>query len=137
MISAVIFGSLADKQFADRRVILAGGVIFWSIATGLAGISQNLWQLIMFRSLIGVGEAAYGTIAPPMIFDFFPVYDRNVGYGVYYLAIPIGGALGFGIGGVLGSLFGWRLAFVAWYECCYLCLEIFMIHCLCTVECPG
>lgn len=113
MISAVIFGQAADKQYFDRRSVLAFGVVFWSIATGLAGLSQNLWQLILFRSLVGVGEAAYGSIAPPMLFDFFPVFDRNISFGVYYLAIPFGGALGFAIGGVLGSALGWRWAFVA------------------------
>lgn len=104
---------MADKNVADRRIVLAGGVIFWSITTALAGLSQNLIQLIIFRSLVGVGEAAYGSIAPPMLFDFFPSHDRNVTYGVYYLAIPVGAALGFGFGSVLASIFGWRWAFVA------------------------
>jgi MFS family permease len=46
-----------------------------------------------------------------MISDYFPQHERNVAYGIYYLAIPVGGALGFGIGAVLGSSFGWRVAF--------------------------
>jgi MFS family permease len=46
-----------------------------------------------------------------MISDFYPQHERNVGYGIYYLAIPLGGALGFGIGALLGSAFGWRVAF--------------------------
>ena len=113
MVSAIGFGWFADKQLIDRRYLLAFGIIFWSITTALAGLSQNLIQLIIFRSLVGVGEAAYGTIAPPMLFDFFPSHDRNVTYGVYYLAIPVGAALGFGFGSVLASIFGWRWAFVA------------------------
>ena len=112
MIFALIFGYLCDRNIADRRLILVCAVMFWSLATGLAGFSKNLAQLILFRSLVGVGEAAYGTIAPPMIFDFYPTPDRNVAYGVYYLAIPVGAALGFGVGGLLASLFGWRWAFV-------------------------
>jgi MFS transporter, Spinster family, sphingosine-1-phosphate transporter len=113
MLSAVIFGYLSDKELCDRRLILAGGILFWSFATGLAGLSQNLFQLVLFRSLVGVGEAAYTTVAPPMIFDFYPIKDRQTAFGIYYLAIPIGAALGYIFGGVLASFFGWRWAFVA------------------------
>ena len=112
MIFAVIFGTISDRNIYDRRFILAGAIVFWSLATGLAGLSTNLVQLIAIRSLVGVGEAAYGTIAPPMISDYFPDSERNVAYGVYYLAIPVGGALGFGIGALFGSWLGWRAAFL-------------------------
>jgi hypothetical protein len=112
MVSAVAFGVMNDRRMADRRAILAGGVAFWSLATALAGLSQNLEQLVLLRSLVGVGEAAYGTIAPPLISDFFPPAERNVAYGFFYLAIPVGGALGYGLGAVIGSLAGWRLAFI-------------------------
>jgi len=83
----------------------------------------------MIRSLVGVGEAAYGTISPPMLSDFYPFRERNVVYGIYYLAIPVGAALGYAIGAILGNTsrlqvilnirqsylggaFGWRVAFV-------------------------
>lgn len=56
----MIFGILNDKQLMDRRIILCGAIIFWSIVTALAGLSKNLIQLIVLRSLVGVGEAAYG-----------------------------------------------------------------------------
>jgi MFS family permease len=90
-----------------------GAAIFWSVATSLAGLSTNLLQLIMIRALVGVGEAAYGTISPPMLSDFYPFFERNVVYGIYYLAIPIGGALGYAFGAVIGGAFGWRVAFLA------------------------
>jgi MFS transporter, Spinster family, sphingosine-1-phosphate transporter len=113
MVFAVIFGVLADKELMDRRYILSIAVIFWSVFTALAGLANNIAQLVLLRSLVGVGEAAYGTIAPPMISDFYPESDRNVAYGIYYLAIPLGGALGYGIGAVLGGAYSWRVAFVA------------------------
>ena len=83
MVSAVFFGVLNDRELVDRRVILAGGVAFWSLATALAGMSTNLTQLVLLRSLVGVGEAAYGTIAPPLISDFFPPAERNVAFGFF------------------------------------------------------
>jgi MFS family permease len=112
MIFAVVFGWIGDRRLADRRYILAGAILFWSLATALAGLAQNLAQLVILRSLVGVGEAAYSTIAPPMLSDFYPHKDRNIAFGIYYLAIPVGGALGFAIGSLLGGAFGWRVAFL-------------------------
>ena len=113
MIFAMIFGTLADKQLIDRRYILCIGVILWSAATSLAGLATNLGWLVGIRSLVGIGEAAYGTIAPAMLSDFYPDNERNVVFGIYYLAIPIGGAIGYVIGAVLGGNYGWRVAFLA------------------------
>ena len=108
MVFAAIFGYIGDKNLIDRRLFMVYAVLFWSFATGLAAVSVNLVQLIVFRSLVGIGEAAYGTIAPPMLFDFFPTYERTVSYGVYYAGVPVGTAVGFGLGAVVASLFGWR-----------------------------
>jgi MFS family permease len=57
VISATFFGFLADKQIVDRRYVLCGAIIFWSLATACAGLAQNLEQLVVLRSLVGVGEA--------------------------------------------------------------------------------
>ena len=111
-IFAGIFGWLNDKRFVDRRIIVAAGVAFWSAMTCLTASSNSFALLIIFRSLVGVGEASYGTVAGPILFDFFPVIDRNVAYGIYFLAVPIGSAIGYGLGGVVGSALGWRWAFI-------------------------
>mmetsp|Transcript_42090 Transcript_42090/g.120351 ORF Transcript_42090/g.120351 Transcript_42090/m.120351 type:complete len:450 (-) Transcript_42090:68-1417(-) len=113
MICALGFGLLVDRYHVDRRKVLAFGILLWSVATALGALSQNLWQLIFFRSLVGVGEAAYGVVAQPMLSDFFPVHERTMAFAMFNIAMPIGGALGYGIGGVLGSLCGWRIAFCA------------------------
>ena len=59
MVFAVIFSYFADKKLFDRRTILCFAVIFWSIATSLAGLSTNLVSLILLRSLVGVGKFCY------------------------------------------------------------------------------
>ena len=112
MIFCFLFGWLSDQQIADRRIVLSAAIIFWSAATALAGLSQNVVQLVLIRSLVGVGEAAYSTIVPVMIADFFPLEDRTVAYGVYYLAVPVGGALGYGVGAIVGTAVSWRIAFL-------------------------
>lgn len=111
MLSALVFGWIADMRIIDRRVMLASGVAFWSLATALAGFAQNFAQLLVFRSLIGVGEAAFTTIVLPLLADFYPIADRNMAFMVFGLTGPLGGALGFAAGAVFGSMFSWRAAF--------------------------
>lgn len=108
---AVIFGWLNDYQLMDRRLILFIAIIVWSIATTFAGLARNLTSLVLLRSLVGVGEAAYSSITPPMLSDFYMLHERQVVYAIYYLALPIGGAFGFMIGALVGSSYGWRVAF--------------------------
>jgi predicted MFS family arabinose efflux permease len=111
MIASPIFGALAETR--NRRVLIAIGVAAWSIATAAAGLSQGFWTLLVTRALVGVGEAAYATLAPSVLADFFPPEKRNRAFTVFYVAIPVGSALGFAIGGLLGTQFGWRTAFYA------------------------
>jgi len=60
-----------------------------------------------------VGEAAYATLAPAVISDFYPPERRNRILTFFYVAIPVGAAVGFAVGSVLGEHFGWRVAFLA------------------------
>lgn len=113
MICAPIFGFIADRDLVDRRLILAFAVVFWSVATGLAGLAHDLGTLIALRSLVGVGEAAYTTIVPPMIADFYPPHERNAAFTIFGLTMPFGGAIGYAVGAVLGEAAGWRSAFFA------------------------
>jgi MFS family permease len=95
-----------------RRWWLVGiGVILWSVASGSSGLAWSFESLLFMRCLVGVGEAAYGPIAPAMISDLYPVRSRGTVMAIFYAAIPIGSALGFVIGGVLADLYGWRHAF--------------------------
>lgn len=47
-----------------------------------------------------------------MLSDFYPENERNTVYSIYYLAVPVGGAIGYGLGAILGSALGWRAAFL-------------------------
>lgn len=111
MIFCVVFGYVSDMQIVDRRVVLAFGIFLWSVATVLGGLAQNFWQLVLFRALVGVGEAAYGIIAPPMIADFFPPKDRIMAFTVFMVMAPVGGAIGFALGSFFASVASWRVAF--------------------------
>lgn len=110
MIASPVFGSLADKF--PRRVLIAAGVALWSLATAAAALATGFWSLLFARSLVGVGEAAYATLAPPLLSDFFPPERRNRVLTIFYVAIPVGAAAGFVLGGLVGQAFGWRAAFL-------------------------
>jgi len=61
--------------------------------------------------MIGVGEAGFGGVAPTLISDLFPKEKRGRMLAYFYVAIPVGSALGFLLGGYVGEHWGWRQAF--------------------------
>ena len=108
-ITSPIFASLAAR--ASRPRVLALGVGIWSIATALGGLVGSFIGLLAVRGLVGVGEAAYGTIAPALLADYFPRARRGFVFSVFFSAIPLGTALGYVLGGFVNKHFGWRPAF--------------------------
>jgi MFS transporter, Spinster family, sphingosine-1-phosphate transporter len=67
--------------------------------------------LLAGRALVGIGEAAYVAIAPALLADCFAAPSRGRVYSVLNMAIPVGSALGYILGGLVGHHFGWRAAF--------------------------
>lgn len=109
MLVSPVFGILGDRK--ARPPLIALGVAIWSLATGLAGFARGFWTLFSARSVVGVGEAAYGTIAPALLADQFPLERRGRIMAVFFSAIPIGSAAGYVLGGLADQHFGWRAAF--------------------------
>ncbi len=105
-----IAGVLADRF--PRRYFVGGGVLVWSLATMASGLAASFRQLLLARSLIGVGEAGFGGVAPTLISDLFPKERRGRMLAYFYVAIPVGSALGFLLGGFVGEHWGWRQAFL-------------------------
>ena len=104
-----LVGLLGDRY--NRRVMLAFGVGLWSVATVGTAFSRSYADMFFWRALLGVGEASYGVIAPALLSDLFEPKHRGRVMGLYYLALPLGGALGYGIGGWVGDRWGWPAAF--------------------------
>jgi MFS transporter, Spinster family, sphingosine-1-phosphate transporter len=109
MVAAPLFGSLGDTRSRSR--LLALGVGLWSVATALAGFARSFVALFLARAAVGIGEAAYGTISPALLADYFPRERRGRAFAVFFAAIPIGSALGYIVGGLVDRYFGWRQAF--------------------------
>ncbi|MBI3893512.1 MAG: MFS transporter [Candidatus Wallbacteria bacterium] len=109
MLAAPITGVLADRW--PRHWFIAGGVSLWSIATAAAGSAGSYLQLLSTRATVGIGEAGYATVSPGLISDLFPLSLRGRAMSLFFMAIPVGSALGIGLGGYLGAHYGWRTAF--------------------------
>jgi MFS family permease len=106
-----LFGILGDRSSRPR--LMGIGVGLWSIATAAAGVTRNFVQLLVARAWVGIGEAAYSTISPALLSDYFPRSERGRAFAIFYVAIPVGAAAGFLLGGALERAFGWRVAFYA------------------------
>jgi MFS transporter, Spinster family, sphingosine-1-phosphate transporter len=110
LIFSPIFGWLGDRY--SRWKLVAIGVILWSLASGGSGLATSFVMLLITRAFVGIGEAAYGPVAPSMLSDLYPVERRGRVLSLFYMAIPVGSALGFVLGGyVAGTSLGWRGAF--------------------------
>jgi MFS family permease len=109
MIAAPFVGVLGDR--IPRQKIVAVGVALWSLATVCGGLAPNYATLFASRAFVGIGEAAYGTVAPALLADAFPERMRGRIFGIFYMAIPVGSALGYVLGGAIDHAHGWRAAF--------------------------
>ncbi len=110
MLTSPLFSSLSERW--SRKRLIAAGVALWSLATAGAALATGFATFLFARSLVGVGEAAYATISPTLISDYYPAERRNRLLTFFYVAIPVGAALGFTIGGIVGHAYGWRAAFL-------------------------
>jgi MFS family permease len=111
MLTAPLTGWLGDR-FRRKPLIVAAATL-WSVATLFTFWVRSYDSLYFRHALVGVGEATFGIFAPAVISDFFPPRERNRILSIFYLAIPVGAALGYLVGGQLGQHFGWRVPFVA------------------------
>jgi MFS family permease len=104
-----VFGYLADRA-PSRKLLVMVGLTLWAIASGLSSIAPSYATLLAARAAVGVGEASYNTVAPVIISDMYPPAERTAKLAVFYIAIPLGSAMGFMIGGQVGDMLGWRWA---------------------------
>ncbi len=97
MLGAPVFARLAERR--SRWGLVGIGVILWSLASGASGLATTFLLLLITRCCVGIGEAAYGPVAPTMISDLYPVKIRGRVLAWFYVAIPVGSALGYVLGG--------------------------------------
>jgi len=112
MVFAPVFGWLGDRF--SRWKLVAVGVLMWSLASGATGLAGTFGLLLLTRCFVGIGEAAYGPVAPTILSDLYPVAIRGRIMAWFYLALPVGSALGYVAGGGIASAANtWRAPFYA------------------------
>lgn len=104
-----IVGYVADRTHRPRLIAL--GVAVWSLATLGSGFAGSYGQLAAARVLLGVGEGTYGVIAPTILADLFTRGTRSRVMSLFYLTMPVGGAMGMFLGSWMARHYGWHAAF--------------------------
>lgn len=110
MCAAVPIAYVADRT--GRKRWIAGGLALWSSATLLTGLTRNYFQLFLSRAAVGIGESCYGSVSPSFVAEHFPPSFRGRALAFFSMAVPVGSALGYVFGGLVGHRFGWRAAFL-------------------------
>lgn len=109
MIASPLGGYLGDR--VPRRFLIAAAIALWSLATIGSGLASTFALLLVARALTGIGEAGYGTVAPPLISDLFKKEHRSRMLAYFYTAMPLGAALGYKLGGTVSETHSWQMAF--------------------------
>jgi len=96
----------------NRATIIAGCIIVWSGMTSLCGLAANLWQMLAFRTGVGIGEAGSTPASHSLIADYFPPGRRATALSLYTIGMPLGALAGSILGGWITDQWGWRNAFL-------------------------
>ncbi len=110
-LASVPAGIIGD--LGSRRVVIAAGVMLWSVATSLSGLADGFGALLLSRCVIGLGGAAAATGGASLVADYFPGRRRSIAMGLFMSGLAVGGVLGILIAGQLEHRYGWRVAFFA------------------------
>jgi len=102
---------LADR-FGRRRAIVLMAAL-WSVATLASALAAGYGQMLAARALVGVGEAAYGSVGLAVVLAVFPAHRRAALSGAFTAGGSFGAVLGILLGGALADRFGWRPAVAA------------------------
>ncbi|MGY1739588.1 MULTISPECIES: MFS transporter [unclassified Blastococcus] len=102
---------LADRHGRRRAVLLMAAL--WSLATLGSALAAGYGQLLGARVLVGVGEAAYGSVGLALVLSVFPPHRRATLAAAFTAGGVAGAVLGIALGGALADRFGWRPAVAA------------------------
>jgi len=110
MCYAPLMGYLADHSNRPRLIALSA--FLWSGATFACASTKNYIALLFARACVGVGEGGFTTIAQPFLAEHYPKEKHAPLLALFGLALPVGSALGYVLGGMVGQHWGWRVAFM-------------------------
>ena len=110
MVCAPLLAWVGNRVSHVRLAV--GGLVAWSLATVLAGLARGYGMLLTARTAVGIGEASFGIVAPGLLAGYAARECRGRVLAYFFLAIPVGSALGYLLGGLIGQHLGWHAAFL-------------------------
>lgn len=110
MFTSPITGWLGDRFPRKPMIVIAA--LFWSGINFFTATVHSYASLNLRHAALGVGEASFGIFAPALLADFYPEDQRNRVLTIFNVAIPVGAALGYLVGGTVGERYGWRTSFI-------------------------
>ena len=105
----MVFGIVADR--AGRTRALMASVLIYSVFTGLCGLAQNLWQLALFRILLGIGFGGEWASGAALVSETWPAEHRGKAFGFMQSSWAIGYALAAAVTAIVLPRWGWRAVF--------------------------
>lgn len=100
---------VADRIGRVRSIVTMA--IAWSLATVACGLSRHYGEMLLARLMVGIGEAAYGSVGLALVVSVFPPTLRAGVVGAFTAGGVFGSVLGLASGGLIAAMLGWRWAF--------------------------
>ncbi|NVM66670.1 DHA2 family multidrug resistance protein [Mucilaginibacter sp. SG538B] len=100
---------LAEK--IGRKQYYIGSILLFTLASAMCGFSTNLWELVAFRFIQGVGGGALLSTSQAILFETFPPKERGMASGIFSLGIIIGPSIGPVMGGYIVDNLSWQWIF--------------------------
>jgi MFS family permease len=105
----IFFGWLADR--VGRTHALIASMLIYSIFTACCGLAHSIWQLAIFRFLLGLGIGGEWAAGGALVAETWPDRDRGKAIGIAQASWAVGYALGAAITALVLPHFGWRAVF--------------------------
>jgi ACS family hexuronate transporter-like MFS transporter len=109
-VAAFLSGRLGDR--APRSRVILYGLVFWSVATGVASLSTGFGMLIALRGVVALGESTYFPAATALISDWHTPQMRSRTLSLHQTGVFAGAGLGALSSGMIADRFGWRVPYL-------------------------
>jgi MFS transporter, DHA2 family, multidrug resistance protein len=94
-----------------RRTYFIGSIMLFTFASLLCGIADNIWMLVIFRFLQGIGGGALLPTSQAILYETFKPEERGAATGIFSMGLVLGPTIGPLLGGILVDNFAWEWCF--------------------------
>lgn len=105
-----VAGIIGDRM--SRKVLIIGGLVFWSVVTVGTALATEYWHLLLVRGLEGFGEAFYFPASMALIGEYHGPETKSRAMGIHQSSVYAGTIAGGAVSGYMGQHYGWRSSFV-------------------------